>query len=105
MTRLLFVCSGNVFRSPTAEELFNGRDGVEARSAGILGCAVTSLSKMLIDWADKIFVMEPHHKMRVVELVPGAERKTRTLNIPDIYPKNDPELQRVLKRKVERFLN
>jgi hypothetical protein len=34
-TRVLFVCSQNRLRSPTAERIFAGREGLEAASAGI----------------------------------------------------------------------
>ncbi len=84
--------------------MFNGRIGIEARSAGICVNASTPLSKSLIDWADTIFAMEPEHTMRIVEIVPEAVRKTITLNIPDWYEKNDPKLKAVLARKVNHYL-
>jgi len=43
--RVLFVCSGNLDRSPAAEELFKGREGFEVKSAGTLKSAPTTLSK------------------------------------------------------------
>jgi len=33
--RVLFICSRNLKRSPTAEQIFSGRDGVETASAGL----------------------------------------------------------------------
>ena len=32
--KILFVCTGNMDRSPTAESLLKGREGFEVRSAG-----------------------------------------------------------------------
>ncbi|MEQ1570821.1 MAG: low molecular weight phosphotyrosine protein phosphatase [Myxococcota bacterium] len=96
--RLLFVCSGNICRSPMAAALADrrmlalGRD-VEVRSAGTLGLvdrpaeprAVAvcreigldltehrsrPLTAELVRWADRIFVMEDDHARAVRELVP-----------------------------------
>lgn len=96
--RLLYVCSGNVCRSPMAAAIADrvalelARE-VEIRSAGTLGlvgrpapaAAVATcrelgldlsghrsraLTEELVRWADRIFVMEPAHAVRVRELVP-----------------------------------
>jgi len=56
--KLLFVCSRNRWRSPTAEAVLNQVDGVTAISAGINHDAETPLSGDLIEWADRIYVME-----------------------------------------------
>ena len=55
---LLFVCSENRLRSPTAEEVFSEYDGVNAIGCGTNLDAETPLSGDLIEWADVIFVME-----------------------------------------------
>lgn len=61
--RVLFVCTANLQRSPTAQSLFRSWKGRwETRSAGIspvLGG--NGLTQELIDWADLILVMEPVH--------------------------------------------
>jgi predicted protein tyrosine phosphatase len=56
-TTLLFICTGNRDRSPTAEDLFRNSNDYEARSAGTSVFAVRRVNQELIDWADKIFVM------------------------------------------------
>src|SRR5271165_1828534 len=56
-TRLLFVCSGNRDRSPTAEALFHDSPEYEARSAGTLLCATRKVTQQMLDWADVVFVM------------------------------------------------
>jgi len=35
MQRILFVCGQNKLRSPTAEQVFGGRDDLEVASAGL----------------------------------------------------------------------
>jgi len=97
--KILFVCSGNIHRSPTAEAMFNGVKGIEAKSAGILPYSSTVISKELVDWADKIFVMEEHHKQHIIERWPYVEKKIVVLNIEDVYGRNSLELKKVLKEK------
>jgi predicted protein tyrosine phosphatase len=104
MTKVLFVCTGNVDRSPTAQALFTGSTTVDAQSAGTAPTAVTSLSKALVDWADLIFVMEPKHQRAVLTLNPHARQKVICLNIPDIYARGDPELKQLLTQKLKPYL-
>lgn len=100
--RVLFVCSGNVDRSPTAEALLRGREGMEVKSAGTWGGAGTIVSKELIGWADMIFVMEEHHREALTRIDPSAETKIIVLGIEDTYLRNDPELVKILKEKLSR---
>ena len=51
MTNVLFVCSANRLRSPTAEQVFSTWLGVETDSAGISSGASVLLSSEQIDWA------------------------------------------------------
>ena len=103
MTRILFVCTGNVDRSKTAEEMFKNIEDVKAKSAGTSITATTPLSKELIDWADRIFVMEDEHKKAVLKLSPEAGDKVECLDIPDRYCHGQPELKRLLMEKLQRY--
>ena len=58
MTKILFICGKNRRRSPSAEEIFAGMDGIEVSSAGTSVEAECTVSADLLEWADKIFVME-----------------------------------------------
>ncbi|MBM3200446.1 protein tyrosine phosphatase [Candidatus Woesearchaeota archaeon] len=100
--KLLFVCTGNLDRSPTAEELFKGEH--ETKSCGISLGAPVRLTKNLITWADKVFCMEKIHEEIVLQLCPEAKNKTIVLGITDSYFKNDPKLKEELKEKVEKHL-
>ena len=102
--RVLFVCSGNVDRSPTAESLLKGKEGLEVRSAGTCSGARTIVSRELIEWADVIFVMEEHHKEALEKIDKEAGSKIIVLNIEDIYLKNDPALVNILKEKFSKYL-
>ena len=104
-SRVLFVCTANIDRSPTAESLLRGMNGFEVQSAGTWLHARSRITEELIEWADIVFVMERHHGEFLLDLNPSAENKIFVLDIPDIYPRNDPELVRILKDKLSTHLN
>jgi predicted protein tyrosine phosphatase len=91
-------------RSPTAERLLRDKKGFEATSAGIWRHAGRPLSMELVDWADQVLVMEEVHRDAVLELSPRAAGKVVVLGIPDIYPRDDPELIQILKAKISEHL-
>jgi predicted protein tyrosine phosphatase len=101
--KVLFVCTANKLRSPTAEDVFRGFEGVEAISAGTALDAPRPLSKELVASADLIFAMEPHHRDRIRKKFKQrpADSKIITLHIPDEYERGDPELIELLRAKVE----
>ncbi len=100
--KLLFICSQNLHRSPTAEEVFRGR--FETRSAGLYNEAPVTAEQL--EWADVIIVMEEEHRAELVKRFPEAclRKRLLTLGIPDIYRRNDPQLVRLLKRKMKEAL-
>jgi predicted protein tyrosine phosphatase len=103
--RLLFVCTANICRSPTGEDVYKDQPGFEARSAGTDEDYVTvPISKELIEWADVVFCMEPHHSRKVLKLNPKAKDKVAILNIPDIYYRGHPELVKTIEHRVSKFL-
>ena len=102
---LLFVCSRNQWRSPTAETVYRKR-GYSARSAGTSPNARKTISTSDIKWADLIFVMEKKHKNRIVaEFTRLVEHKTiHVLEIPDDYKYMDEELVSFIEDTVESYL-
>jgi predicted protein tyrosine phosphatase len=106
MRKVLFICTGNLQRSPTAENLFQGWRGMwEARSAGIMPDPYGNLlTQELIDWADVIIVMEPIHSQYIHANFRCGTGKVHILDIADIYFRNDPELIRELLKKVPLIL-
>jgi protein-tyrosine-phosphatase len=70
MMNVLFVCSANRLRSPTAEQVFSAWPGVETDSAGISSGADVLLSSEQVDWADVIFVMEKTHRSKLARRKP-----------------------------------
>ena len=106
MKNILFVCSQNRLRSPTAEQVFAGRPDLEVTSAGTNNDAETPLSAELIEWADIIFVMEKAHRSKVQKRFRSALNGKRliVLDIPDDYEFMEPTLVRLLEMKLARFL-
>lgn len=64
---LLFLCSQNKRRSLTAEKLFDGFKGHQARSAGTENNARVKVTPGLLGWANLIFCMEKKHVCRIKE--------------------------------------
>ena len=104
MKRILFVCTANVDRSPTAEGLLRDREGFDVRSAGTWTCAVNKVTPELLGWADIIFVMEKNHKDQLVALSPEAADKTIVLDVPDVYRRDEPELVNLLRGRLAQIL-
>jgi predicted protein tyrosine phosphatase len=99
---VLFVCSRNRRRSPTAERLYDGHPSVRALSAGTAPDAEARLSLDLLQWADLIVCMEPRHA-KAIQRAFGphlADARIVTLGIPDDYEPDDPALVRLLRARL-----
>lgn len=103
---LLFVCSRNKWRSPTAEAIYKKREGITARSAGTEPSARIRISAAHIAWAHTIFCMEQQHKKRIIENFPEATagKNIIVLHIPDEYHYMDEELVAMIEDMVEGYL-
>jgi predicted protein tyrosine phosphatase len=106
MKRVLFVCSQNRLRSPTAEQLFASWEGIEVASAGLNNDAENVLTPELLGWADVIFVMEKAHRNKLGKKFRAhlSGKRIVCLDIPDEYDYMDPQLVALLKAKVPRYL-
>lgn len=104
--RLLFLCSQNKLRSPTAEAIFADSEGIEVDSAGLNNDAVVPLSDEQIEWADVILVMEKVHRERLNRKFRHAlaGKRIAVLNIPDDFEYMDEELIRLLKSRSRPYL-
>ncbi|GAA4733443.1 phosphotyrosine protein phosphatase [Flavisolibacter ginsenosidimutans] len=103
---ILFVCSRNIWRSPTAEAIYKQRQDHNVRSAGTEPSARIRVSSKDILWADIIFTMEKKHKQRLVNNFP-VETKNKQLVILDIqddYKYMDEELIEMIKISVDPYL-
>jgi predicted protein tyrosine phosphatase len=98
LLHVLFVCSRNRWRSPTAEKLFSGQADLNVRSRGLARSSRRRLTDADLSWADLVFVMEDEHRVRLVEQHRDAlgERPVHVLDIADEYGFMDPELVEIL---------
>jgi len=98
--RVLFVCSQNKLRSPTAEQVFAAWPGLEVDSAGTNHDAENPLTGELVEWADVIFVMERTHRSKLSKRFKRhLKARVICLNIPDDYDFMDPGLVVLLKAR------
>ena len=102
---VLFICSRNKLRSPTAEKVFANEPGFEVLSAGTSKDAVEPLTAELIEWADYIFVMEKRHSVILSRNFKTLlkNKHVECLDIPDRYNYMDPQLIQLLESKLRSF--
>jgi predicted protein tyrosine phosphatase len=103
---VLFICSQNRWRSPTAEQVFADWPSVETSSAALNHDAENPVTAELLRWADIIFVMERVHRNKLsARFKPHLGRaRVICLDIPDEYQFMDAELIRILMARVPRHL-
>ena len=103
-TRILFICSANRDRSPTAEAIYKQYPDLEARSTGILKPDETI--QACLSWAEVIVTMEKHHEDYICEHFAEivAEKPIHTLNIPDKYLYMQPLLVELIKERMVEVL-
>ncbi len=104
---ILFICSKNRLRSPTAEQVFADWPGVNTASAGVNLDADNPVSPELLEWAELILVMESVHRRKLATKFRRhlANKRVVNLGIPDDYQFMQPELVELLKRKVAAYLS
>ena len=101
--KVLFICNQNQNRSKTAEEIFKKR--FQTKSAGLYN--EKPVSKKELSWADMIIVMEDEQRKEIAQRFPDIymQKQIFSLEIPDVYHYNQPELIDALKAKVNNVLN
>src|ERR1700742_1512680 len=104
--RVLFICSQNKLRSPTAEQVFPSWAGIEVSSAGLNHDAEEPLTSEMVREADLIFVMEKAQRNRLLKRFRADLKGARVvcLDIPDDYEFMDEALVKLLQARVPRHL-
>ena len=97
--KVLFICNQNQNRSKTAAELFKQK--YETRSAGLYN--EHPVTQEQLAWADVIVVMEDAQRTELSKRFPRyyLQKKIISLDIPDIYRKDQPELIQELRKKIK----
>lgn len=106
-TRILFVCSAGMLRSPTAADVAT-RAGYNARSCGSsIDMALIPLSVNLIAWADRIVFMNIANKFEAAQKFVNIGECRKKLvdaavwDIEDVYDRDDPTLRRICEEKLD----
>ncbi|MBI2146342.1 phosphotyrosine protein phosphatase [Candidatus Woesearchaeota archaeon] len=99
---ILFICNQNQNRSKTAEEIF--KDRFNTKSAGLYNAKPVTEKKL--SWADAIIVMEDVQRSEIAKRFSKQYllKRILSLDIPDIYHYNQPELIALLKSKMDELL-
>ena len=107
MTHVLFVCTQNQLRSPTAEQVFANRAGFEVASAGLHRSAGNPVTPELLEWADVVFVMEQTHREKLARQFKPylKDKRVICLDIPDQFEYMDPALVNLLEKKCGAFFS
>ena len=104
---ILFVCTANIDRSRTAEDLYRDDPRFEVRSAGTAPFATTPLTRELLEWADRVFVMsekEDRHQTQIKLRFPATDRPVVDLDVEDRWKRGHPELVRRVLRSLRPHL-
>lgn len=104
---ILFVCTKNQWRSPTAERIYKDHADLTVRSAGTGQSARRLINSIDINWSDIIFVMENKHKRYITKQFRKQlhNKPLIVLDIPDEYQYMDNELVQWLTDAVDAHLS
>ncbi|MBE0362463.1 hypothetical protein PULV_a3102 [Pseudoalteromonas ulvae UL12] len=105
---ILFLCTANIQRSKTAEELFRAvNKNHQYKSAGLSSKYVqkansTLCTEKMLEWSDRIYVFEEQHIERIQKHTGDVFLpKIINLNIPDVYQYFQRELVLLLLERCE----
>ena len=103
---ILFVCSRNKWRSPTAEQIYKRHNEIYVRSAGLSTKGNRQVTEKDVIWADLIIFMENWHKSKLTAQFRGTTHfpKMEVLNISDDYRYMDDELIDLIQPQVDYLL-
>ena len=104
---VLFVCSKNQWRSPTAEAVYRDDPRVSVRSRGAARSARQTIHAVDLAWASLVLVMEDKHRHRLLADYPCENKflPIQVLHIPDDYQFMDPELIELIRSSADPFID
>lgn len=96
--KILFICNQNQNRSKTAENIFKGK--FKTKSAGLYNEKPVTAKQL--SWADTVIVMDEEQMREVAKRFPKQymQKRILSLDIPDVFHYNQPELINMLKSKI-----
>jgi len=91
---ILFICAGNIQRSPTFEKWFKeNRPQYNVKSTGTSYGYPYRMTDDLLEWADKIYVMDREQILFMKRKFPRFLFKTEVVGCSDQYPNDSPQLK------------
>lgn len=100
---ILFVCEGNVQRSPTFELWFRkNRPDYNVKSTGTSYGYPERMTTELLEWADVIYVMDLEQEMFMKRKFPEYLSKCKVIGCSDQYPRESPQLYRLIEYWVKK---
>jgi len=112
--RVLCLCSAGLLRSARLAQILQQDYGYNTRNAGVSDYALIPVSTALLEWADEIVCVEKEvanvllQDMLRFEDANGKSFKDIefiVLDIPDIYERMNPSLQRIILEQYEEAIN
>lgn len=103
---ILFVCSQNKLRSPTAECIYSTIEELDVDSAGTDHGAKKLVNEELVEWASRIVCMETKHALKIRKKFGHLLKNKRIIivNIPDEYEYMDPGLIFALRAREQAWM-
>ena len=100
--RVLCLCSAGLLRSATIADILVKTGKYNVRNAGCSQeYALIPLSTALLHWADEIIVVEEWESfVRSALKQEELDTPVTSLDIPDMYARNDPELIEIIKQSL-----
>ncbi len=95
--KFLFVCAANAQRSPSFENWFKkNRPQYDVKSAGVYHGYPNQVNQEILDWADKIFVMDLEQEMFLRYHYPEVMPKVEVIGCNDQYNRESPEINHLI---------
>jgi predicted protein tyrosine phosphatase len=97
MKKLLFVCERNEQRSPSFQIWFEEhRPEYDVRSTGTANGYPETINRDLLEWADRVFLMDLEQERFIGRKFPDFLYKTEIIGCSDQYQRGSPQLTRVI---------
>lgn len=90
----LFICNGNINRSPTFERYFKKNfPELKVKSAGTYYGYPNQVNKKILEWADKIYVMDLSQEIYIVKRFGSMySNNIEVIGVSDQYQPDEEEL-------------
>lgn len=95
--KILFVCNQGKHRSKTAAELWKSmHPEVDVEYLGLFN---SEFNLSILDWAEKIYVMEENHLSVIKDINIKHWGKAKNIDVPDLFSYNSSSLLSILLNK------